>query len=67
MRAWLLGKEIRDEYGAKVEYDDFWAMVEKKQSIKREDEPRIDARPPGALYDGEYEVGGYRFDTNEFS
>ena len=30
MKEWLSGKEIRNEYGEDVPYDDFWEMVASK-------------------------------------
>jgi len=67
-RMWLMGKHIKDEYGNDHTEKDFWAMVEERQTrIKRKDEPRVDARPPGSLYEGEFEMKGYRFQEGDFS
>jgi hypothetical protein len=68
LRLWLMGKRIKDEYGNNHTEEAFWGMVEERQRrIRRKDEPRCDAFPPGSLYDGEIEIAGYRFQEREFS
>lgn len=56
MKKWLFNKEIENEYGEKVSYNDFWKMVKEKQKI-------ID---PEKLND-EIIIDGYKFFNREFS
>ena len=54
MQEWLRDKRIKDEYGARISYKDFWEMIEKKQKIK-------DPEESDAII-----INGYKFFDREF-
>jgi hypothetical protein len=64
MKQWLKGKRIFDEYEEEVSHDDFWNLVEAKQSAELPDPNR-----PGYNHAGDdIDIGGYNFiDVGEFS
>lgn len=55
MTVWLIDKEIKNEYGEVISHDDFWKMVQEKQSENKAD--------------GTYDlvIDGYTFSDFEFS
>lgn len=68
MKEWLKGKEIENEYGETVTYDQFWKMVDDKQSEKlnhavycREHYPERREKEIDFL------IEGYSFSNCEFS
>lgn len=62
MKEWLKDKTITNEYGAEVLHDDFWKMVDLKQTTKN----RNHAHQYGQ-YDTEMVIDGYSFSDVEFS
>lgn len=56
MKDWLVGKQIFDEYGARIPHEKFWDMVEEKQKL-------VDPEPDTHTV----EIGGYKFLNCEFS
>jgi hypothetical protein len=68
MKEWLKGKVIVDEYDKETNFDDFWKMIEEKQSNPLNQNHAEYCKihyPESSRYD--FVIDGYSFTDREFS
>lgn len=67
MKEWLKDKKIENEYGAEVSYDEFWQMVEEKQSNPSNFNHYEECKKKYGTREYELLIDGYSFTNCSFS
>lgn len=67
MKKWTKNKVIKDEYGDTITYNDFWTMVESKQTKENKNHAEYCHEKYPYLKDRELIIGGYSFSDCDFS
>lgn len=68
MKEWLKDKEIENEYGEEVSYNDFWEMVANKQKPEYKNHAEEVKKANPYYANGiEFNIDGYSFTDTSFS
>ena len=72
MKEFLVGKEIKNEYGETISNKEFWSMIDKKQKDKdnKKHAEYVRTDPKWSWYydkDKDFLLDGYSFSDCEFS